>query len=423
MRCEVAIIGAGISGLSAAAALSAQGIGAVVFEARDVIGGRIRTYRPADGGPALELGAQVIHGDRNPVRDLAGAGLAGAGLAGAGLAGVSSPRSDPVPRDGTARVLLGGRLLPFGVLARGGMPPWVLEDKLAAEANLAGPDTVACWLAAQGLTGGHLRAAAEWFRQNWAAEPRALSARAVAAARCGDQAGDGEYAFEGGFGSLAHALAAAAEVRLGQPVRALSWSAGRVELTAGAERVTARAAVITVPPPLVACGRPAITPMPEGKAAAARALPHGDGLCAVAVMSRAAPESAVVFDADGRAGFVRCTAGRPEVLVVAKAGAASAVRAGGAAGLAALVARAFGWPARITGVRIADWGGDPWSAGAFSYPHPGVGQAACDWAAPVRRTLFFAGEATTAGSVTPSVHGALRTGLRAAREVMEAWAS
>jgi len=181
--------------------------------------------------------------------------------------------------------------------------------------------------------------------------------------------------------------------------------------------------VITVPPRLVIDGRPAITPMPAGQAAAARALPAGDGLCAIAVMASGAPESAVVFDADGRAGFVRCTAGRPEVLVVAKAGAARAVRAGGAAGLAGLVTRAFGWSARLTGVRIADWGADPWAAGAFSYPGPGAGQAAGDWATPVQRTLFFAGEATTTGSLPPSVHGALRTGLRAAREVMEAWAS
>jgi monoamine oxidase len=163
-----------------------------------------------------------------------------------------------------------------------------------------------------------------------------------------------------------------------------------------------------------------ITPSPERKAAAALALPSGDGLCAVVTLSRPAPQSAVVFDADGQGGFVRCTAGRPEVLIVAKAGAAAAVRS---ANLADLVGRVL--PGRmaadVTSVRVADWGRDPWSAGVFSYPGVGAAWAGPAWAAPVQSTLFFAGEATTAGSLPPTVHGALGSGLRAASEIVEAW--
>jgi monoamine oxidase len=440
MHCDVVIVGAGVSGLACAAALSARGITVEIFEARDDIGGRLASYNPPDGGPVLELGAQVIHGDRNPLRDLAASGLAG----------VPSPRSEPVPRDAVARVLIGGRILPFGALARGGMPPWVVEQKLTADRGGTGfgggwdggtdggrdggggrgrggwdGGTVEGWMDAQGICGVHRVAAEEWFRQNWAAEPSALSADGVAVARAGDQVGDGEYSFEGGYVSLARALAAAVPpVRLGQPVDAVTWSPGRAEVAAGRARVRARAVVITVPPALIDGGRPVITPMPAGQAAAARGLRAGDGLCAVAVLSRPAPESAVVFDADGRAGFVRATAGRPEVLIVAKSGAAGVVRAAGPAGLPGLVARAFPWAAgtAMTSCRIADWGRDPWSGGAFSYPRPGAARAAGRWAAPVRRTLFFAGEAATAGVLPPSVHGALGSGLAAARTVMEALA-
>jgi len=432
MRCDVAIIGAGVSGLSCAAALAARGIESVVLEARNGVGGRIRTYQPPDGGPPLELGSQVIHGARNPTRDLIGAGLAAA----------RPIRSRPVPRDAAARVLLGGRLAPLGALAGGGMPPWAAEQKLAAErepragesahaadgaghsaghsAGHGAADSVAEWLAAQRLSHGQFAATAEWFRQNWAAEPRALSASGVAAARRGDrQVGGGEYMFELGFASLAQELALAARttILLRRPVLALRWEPGRVTLTVGGGApVTARAAVITVPPPLVASGRLTITPMPQRKAAAARALPAGDGLCAIAVLASAAPESAVVFDADGRAGFIRAAAGRPEVLVVAKAGAAAAVRATGVPGA---VARALPWSAgvQVTSIRIADWGHDPWSAGVFSHPAVGAGWAAPAWAAPVQRTLFFAGEAATAGAVPPSVHGAFGSGLRAAHEI------
>ena len=408
MRCEVAIVGAGISGLACAAALSRHAIPAVIFEARDVAGGRIRTYRPPDGGPALELGAQVIHGDQNPLLDLAGHGLPGA----------RSPQSQPVPRTAAAWAVLHGRLTPLGALARGGIPPWAVEPRLTAD----GDDIpVAQWLARQPITGDHLLAAAEWFRQNWAAEPAELSALGVVAARRGDATGDGERAFDDGYRSLTDALAPTADIRLRRPVRALSWEPGRVELsTADGTLATARAAVITAPPPVIAGRRLMITPLPERKAAAASALRSGDGLCAVATLTRAAPESAVVFDADGQRGFVRATAGRPEVLIVAKARAAGAVRA---ASLPDLVGRVL--PARmaaeVASIRIADWGRDPWAAGVFSYPAVGAGWAGPAWAEPVQRTLFFAGEATTAGSLPPTVHGALRSGLRAAGQIVEAW--
>lgn len=432
MRCDVAIIGAGISGLACAAALSGWGIPAVLFEARDIVGGRIRTYRPPDGGPALELGAQVIHGDRNPLRDLGGAGIPAA----------KSPQSRLVPRTAAARAVLHGRITSLGALAYGGMPPWVVEARLTADGGgqsdgrAGGPSSegadglghddhgdipVASWLAAQRIAGDQLLAAAEWFRQNWAAEPQALSARGVAAARRGDHTGDGEYVFEDGYLSLTDTLAAALDIRLGKPVRTLAWAPGRVELTTGdGAHATARAAVITAPPPVIAGERLAIDCMPEHKSAAARALPSGDGLCAVATLSRAAPESAVVFDADGQGGFVRCTAGRPEVLIVAKARAAAAVRAANPADLVGRVFPRWTTP-EVIGMQVADWGLNPWSAGVFSYPGVDAGWAGPAWAAPVQRTLFFAGEATTAALLPPTVHGALNSGLRAASEIVEAW--
>jgi len=407
---DVVIVGAGISGLACAAELSRRGISVVIFEARAVIGGRICTYRPPDGGPVLELGAQVIHGDRNPVRDLAEQGMP-----------VGSPRSAPVPRDATAWAVLGGRVRPFGVLASGGAPPWAVEQRLTADGGDQGDVPVSAWLERQALADGDLRTAAEWFRQNWAAEPAMLSAPGVAAARRGDRAGDGEFAFEGGFGSLTDALAPGLDIRVGTPVRALTWSPGRVELTTEeGERIAARAAVITAPPPVITGGRLAITPLPVQKAAAAAALPSGDALCVIATLSREVPESGVVFDADGNLGFVRYTRRRPEVLIVAKGAAAAAVRM---ARLEDVVASVL--PRRMTaeviGARVADWGIDPWSAGAFCYPKVGCGWASPAWARLIARTLFFAGEATTARSLPPTVHSAVGSGLRAARELVEAW--
>src|SRR5260370_33807769 len=67
VRCDVVIIGAGVSGLACEAALSRQGISATIFEARDVIGGRSRTHRPPAWGPAHSFGAQGIHPAHKPL--------------------------------------------------------------------------------------------------------------------------------------------------------------------------------------------------------------------------------------------------------------------------------------------------------------------------------------------------------------------
>ncbi len=403
MHADVVIIGAGISGLAALTELSRQGIRPLVFEARERLGGRIRTYRPEDGGPVVELGAQVIHGDRNPLRAPPDGWP------------VSTLPAHPIDRRVAARAVLDGRVVPIGALAAGRTPPWQLEERLTAGG--AADEPLATWLAATGPSREH----AEWFRQVWAADPEQLSARGVAVARRADAAlGTGEYQLEGGFGALVGHLAAGQDIRLGRPVHSLTWEPGRVEVGVDGEPITARAAVVTVPPAVVAADRLSISPLPAPKAAAATALRAGDGWCGLVELSRPAPESAVVFDAGGRSGFVRCTAGRPEVLVVAKAGAAKRVRTGDVAGLVARALPAAAGPT-VTVRAVADWGCEPWSAGAFSYPAVGALWASPVWAAPLSNTIFFAGEATNAAAGTPSVHGALESGLRAARELLEVW--
>ncbi|HET7537126.1 MAG TPA: FAD-dependent oxidoreductase, partial [Candidatus Didemnitutus sp.] len=71
--------------------------------------------------------------------------------------------------------------------------------------------------------------------------------------------------------------------------------------------------------------------------------------------------------------------------------------------------------ARLLDFRFHDWSKDPWTRGAYSYAAAGAEEGFRKLAAPVARTLFFAGEATAAEVGT--IHGALASGLRAAREV------
>jgi monoamine oxidase len=64
-----------------------------------------------------------------------------------------------------------------------------------------------------------------------------------------------------------------------------------------------------------------------------------------------------------------------------------------------------------------DWQEDPFSRGAYSYVKVGGLGAQEALGAPVEDTLFFAGEATESEGHHATVHGAIATGLRTAREI------
>jgi monoamine oxidase len=65
-----------------------------------------------------------------------------------------------------------------------------------------------------------------------------------------------------------------------------------------------------------------------------------------------------------------------------------------------------------------DWQGDPWTLGAYSYAPAGAADCSAILAEPVDNTLFFAGEHTDISGHWGTVHGALRSGLRAAQQIL-----
>ncbi len=75
--------------------------------------------------------------------------------------------------------------------------------------------------------------------------------------------------------------------------------------------------------------------------------------------------------------------------------------------------------ARLEAAWLHDWQEDPCARGAYSYVTVGGGRARRALAAPLRDTLFFAGEATDYEGEHGTVAGALRSGVRAARELVK----
>jgi monoamine oxidase len=67
---------------------------------------------------------------------------------------------------------------------------------------------------------------------------------------------------------------------------------------------------------------------------------------------------------------------------------------------------------------LHDWQQDPFARGAYSYVAVGGHGARKALAAPLRGTLYFAGEAADFEGEHGTVAGALSSGARAARQVM-----
>ena len=74
----------------------------------------------------------------------------------------------------------------------------------------------------------------------------------------------------------------------------------------------------------------------------------------------------------------------------------------------------------VEDVWMHNWVHDPFARGAYSYPKVGGVDAPAVLARPLAGTLFFAGEATDTEGATGTVHGAIATGRRAARQVQRA---
>jgi monoamine oxidase len=66
-----------------------------------------------------------------------------------------------------------------------------------------------------------------------------------------------------------------------------------------------------------------------------------------------------------------------------------------------------------------DWQADPFARGAYTWVRAGGTEAHRSLAAPLRSTLFFAGEATCGEGFNATMDGAIQSGWRAAAEVLD----
>ncbi len=446
LEADVAIVGAGLAGLTAARRLLDQGLTPVVLEARDRLGGRTFSASIGDGR-TVEMGGQFVGATHTAVHELLtefGIGTFGTFDAGRRLLELDDRT---VQYGGRVPWLSASTLVSLGLvearldrLARGVDPgrPWTARRALVHDAT-----TLGAWLDGRGVSGEARRVLTTAIAAVWAAEPdevNLLQALAYIAAAGGFRhtAGVGggmqERRIVGGPAQLAARLAGDdLDVRLGAVVRSVDRRGAGLAIGCDDGLVVEARHVIVTAPPALAAEITFDPPITTDRARALRGLPAGRVIKVSAVYAEPFwRDRGLSGQAASTTGPVGATFdnsppdGTPGVLT----GFVTSVNASTLGRLPASqrrrqvlehFARLFGSPAARPEQYVEhDWTADPFARGCyFGLAGPGgVGQRRALLQQPGDR-VSWAGAETSVASYG-GMDGAVRSGARAADEAARA---
>ena len=430
---DVVVIGAGAAGLAALQVLDKAGLRVVVLEARDRIGGRIFTVHDPLSALPLELGAEFVHGRPPEIWNV----IREAGL---------------VVYDGTDQ----SRYMNNGDVDRNA-DSWnlvdsVIDDMRAAAVN--SDQTFEEFLHSSSYDEETKEAARGYIEGFNAAESNRISIQALAEEiTAADQIdGDLVFRFARGYDAVAHHLldsvpASQSKLRLNTVVEKVTWHSGSVSidtrhaLSSQTQLWRATKAIVTVPLGVLQAGSIMFSPEPVEMLQALRRLQFGQVYRIVLRFRQAFWESRAELK---DAGFIlsrevlfptwwTSLAIRSTILTGWSAGA----HAEGLKNLTReqVLQHALKSLARITGFTLSaiqdqlesmyfhDWHQDVYARGAYSYVAAGALDARKQTAIPVENTLYFAGEATDQDGHAATVHGAIASGRRAAKQILSGLAA
>lgn len=444
-RTDVIVIGAGAAGLAAARDLHDDGLGVIVLEARDRIGGRILTHREPGVPEPIELGAEFIHGDADETQAvLDEAGLRSLDIAGRRFESINGRLR--VADDFWPRLHRVMRLLPTNAK----------NDESFAEFLDKRPG---------GRREAHNRRLALQFVEGFmAADARRVSSRSMAGDDdpTGDPAAQRTGRVVDGYDRVIEALAKPiwSAIRRSVLVTRVRWQPGRVDVESrsavdGRKRPTIRATrlIVTVPlgvlqAPFGSYGSIEFDPGLDAKAEAMSRIAMGsimrvvlrfktrfwvdEALAARAHVPTLEPLSFIQSNDEDfpvwwtqyplRTPVVVGWRGGPHARFLDRLSPVSLTDCA-----VTSLARAFHLPKGrlhplLAGAWAHHWDNDPLSRGAYSYQLVGGTDAPIELARPLRGTLYFAGEATAPNARIGTVDGAIASGQRAARQVKRAFA-
>jgi monoamine oxidase len=435
--CDVLIIGAGVAGLAAADLLTRAGLSVQIIEARSRMGGRLFTAWPSEEVYPIELGAEFIHGKPADMWEMAN----DSGVRVGETCGLSwdvqgseihksnelYARMDEVMTllIKTARNGSDLTFAQFAQLAKQGYPALsdaidetgaFIEDLTAADVNLVSIQFLA---------------------------------RGESAAR---EVGQEPFRIIDGYENFVQrnlvTEALRKKIRLSTTVRSVTWQPNLVAVESSTSdyhiTLTSRKLIITVPVSILQLRPPsegAITfspPLVE-KQKIADLFKMGSALKVVVTFQRRFWEEIEDWDGDLlKLGYIN----RDDVpikhwwshypvfspVLTGWVGGPQSEQIAAAPGalehnVIISLAKIFNESEEmieslIKQVYFHDWNNDPLSRGVYSYELVQKYGNHKELAAPIDDTLFFAGEATDTNGASGTVHGALRSGRRAAGEIL-----
>ncbi|MDP3404708.1 MAG: NAD(P)/FAD-dependent oxidoreductase [Brevundimonas sp.] len=406
---DVAVIGAGAAGLSAARRLAAAGVAVVVLEARDRIGGRAQTV--GREGFGLDLGCGWLHSaDENPLADLGRA---------AGFTIDETP------------------------------PPWWqqafnlgLTPAEQAQFGQAWSDFEA--RVARAAEGGQDRPASDLFLPDdrWNARMDAISG-ALNGTRFAEVSTLDQAAYRDtgvnwrvveGYGTLVSSLGEDVPVVLDCPVERIDRKGPVLRIDTARGRIEAKMAILTLPTSVLASEAVRFDPPLPDLVEAAAGAPLGLATKLFMTVDGAddfPPDSQLWgrTDTAQTGGYHLRPFGRPMIEAYFGGDLARGLEGEGEAAILDFAVSELsdllgsGLRRRLQPLATSMWGTDPFSLGAYSHVLPGQGDpdtgARARLARPIEDRIFIAGEATSR-TAFGTAHGAWAEGERAAIEVLVA---
>ncbi len=417
---DVIIIGAGAAGLAAGCKLHDAGKDVLIIESRDRIGGRIHTTYDFDDNNPTELGAEFIHGENAVTHEL---------VKQAGLHVI------PVDRYGKLR---------WAQYSRPAVPVAQLPPQLRA--TIAGlfmhyqalpkdaplPDiSLAQYLRQKGWDEEALKVADILLAQTCCAALENLSCADLIREMRIDHAGKQEFRIKEGYGELLKWYSRDLPIQLNTAVRDVIWGDEGVSIVTTREDYRAHRCIITVPVSILARGTIRFNPPLSSekqqaigafRTEAATKLIYrfrepfwDDELTFMCHTGLAARWWTPGYGRDGAA-VIACFATAEKAQILDEQDENRALTWGltelnwllgtGERDLRKLA---------IDSRRVS-WAFDAYARGGYAHLPPGQAAARPALAKPEEDILFFAGEATAHDSNPQTVHGAIESGWRAARE-------
>jgi len=421
---DVVIIGAGVSGLSAACELRKSGLSILVLEARDHIGGRAWTRHEPGLSAPIELGAEFIHGRVPETFEL---------LHEVGKAALDTSGAHWTLRD--------GKLVQNTEDLFGDIQNAVERSKILEKPDIPFGE----WLDSSeqyGLSREAARMGRAFVEGFDAADPARVSAHFVAREwGSGGMLDSPQFRPLGGYNSVLSALAGSLErdnilLQLQAVVKQVRWQRGaaEVEITRFDQTFTvkATAVIVTLPLGVLQAGTVGFTPALESKQQALQQLLFGPVLKLSLRFRKAFWEELDERKYAGASFFHSADTTFPTfwTSLPLRSPLMTAWVAGPKAAqlstreMPHIVGQALeslstvfgGIQLELEGAYLHNWQTDPFSLGAYSYIGVGGSNARHSLAAPLEDTLFFAGEATDEKEPA-TVGGALQSGARVAQEV------